>query len=71
MHVVDADLAGFMRICKPVAEPGDGVPAYSQEAWAAKLYPESIAIDTAIGLLRAYRAYNLAFFSAVTDGVAR
>lgn len=67
IHIVDADLVGFVRLRKPVAEPGATVAGYSQEAWAAKLHPESIALEAALELLRAYRSYNLAFFAAVTE----
>lgn len=67
IHIVDADLAGFMRLRKPVAEPGATVSGYSQEAWAAKLHPESIATEAALELLRAYRSYNLAYLAALSE----
>lgn len=67
IHVVDADIVGFLRLRKPLAEPGAGVPAFDQEAWAARLHCEAMPSRTALGLFRAFREYNLAYFAVVSE----
>jgi len=67
LHVVDADLNSFMRLRKPLAEPGSSVPVYDQDMWADRLHAESIPIHVAFSLFRAFRAYNEAFMDAVTE----
>lgn len=54
IHLADADVNGYLRFRKLVAEPGATVPGYAQDAWAASLdyhrqSPE-VAIETMVGL---------------------
>ncbi len=37
IHLVDADVNGYLRFRKLVAEPGATVPGYEQDAWASSL----------------------------------
>lgn len=66
-HVVDSDINSFMRLRKPVAEPGASVPVYDQDVWAECLHAGSMSRETALGLFRAYRAYNYEYLSAVSE----
>ena len=67
LHVIDSDINSNMRLRKPVAEPGSEVPIYNQDLWAQHLHASAIPIETALALFRAFRAYNNAYFAAVTD----
>ena len=67
LHIVDSDISSFMRLRKPVAEPGTQVPVYDEEKWARALHGDDMSLETALALFRAHRTYNCEFLGAVTD----
>ena len=56
IHLADADVNGYLRFRKLVAEPGATVPGYEQDAWASSLDYHGQHPDLAIELMARLRA---------------
>ena len=56
IHLADADVNGYLRFRKLVAEPGSTVPGYEQDAWAASLDYHSQDPEVAIELMARLRS---------------
>ncbi|WP_028974571.1 DinB family protein [Spirochaeta cellobiosiphila] len=63
IHAVDADLNGYLRFRKTVAEPGATIPVYDETVWGLRLDYMNTDLDTALNLMDTYRKYLLDFLN--------
>lgn len=71
IHLADADVNGYLRFRKLVAEPGATVPGYEQDAWAASLDYHGQDPDLAIELMARLRALTHPVLESLDDSVWR
>ena len=69
IHIVDADVNGYLRFRKLVAEPGAVVPGYAQDAWADSLDYHSQDPELAIELMARLRALTHPILESLDDTV--
>lgn len=69
IHLADADVNGYLRFRKLVAEPGATVPGYEQDAWAARLDYHTQDADLAIELMARLRALTHPILESLDDAL--
>lgn len=69
IHLADADVNGYLRFRKLVAEPGATVPGYDQDAWADSLDYHSRDPELAIELMARLRALTHPILESLDDAV--
>ena len=57
-HLADAEAVGVMRFRQLIAEDNPSLPAWDQEAWAARLDSDKRKISQALEIFRILRASN-------------
>lgn len=67
VHLADSEANSYIRARRFVAEPGQTVMAYDQDAWAKKLDYHAQSTDEAIALFRALRKSTYNFIRALPD----
>lgn len=68
-HLADAEATGTMRFRQLVAEEHPVMPAWDQEAWAAKLDYEKRKISQALELFRVLRSANYELLKDLPEDV--
>ena len=71
IHLADADVNGYLRFRKLVAEPGETVPGYEQDAWAASLDYEAQDPDLAIELMARLRSLTHPILASLEESIWR
>ena len=69
IHLADADVNGYLRFRKLVAEPGATVPGYEQDAWAASLDYHGQDPELAIELMARLRALTHPILESLDDAI--
>jgi hypothetical protein len=69
IHLADADVNGYVRFRKLVAEPGAEVAGYAQDAWASTLDYHQQDPVLAIELMTRLRAVTHPILSSLTEDV--
>jgi hypothetical protein len=69
LHLADADVNGYLRFRKLVAEPGALVAGYAQDDWVRELDYHAQDPDLAIELLRAIRATTYPILADLPENV--
>lgn len=69
IHLADADVNGYVRFRKLVAEPGATVPGYDQDAWADSLDYHARDPDLAIDLMERLRALTHPILASLGDDI--
>ncbi len=55
VHLADAEVIGYIRFCKAIAEPGAPGPGWDQPAWARQLCYQERAIEPRLELFQVLR----------------
>jgi hypothetical protein len=69
IHLADADVNGYIRFRKLVAEPGATVSGYEQDAWASSLDYHSQDPELAIEVMARLRALTLPVLTGLDEAV--
>jgi hypothetical protein len=67
IHITDADVNGYVRFRKLVAEPGAAVAGYAQDAWAESLHYSGQDPQTALQLMAGLRALTHPLLEGLTE----
>lgn len=67
IHILDAEINGYVRICKCIAEPGSSVTAYDGDLWAGKLHYQEQNIEDALELINWLRGRTYRLFLALPN----
>ena len=69
IHLADAEVSGYSRVMKIVAEPGVTVDVYNQDSWTDVLKSSTRSVKNAMVLLKALRVSAHEVISNVSDEV--
>ena len=71
IHLADADVNGYLRFRKLVAEPGATVSGYQQDAWAASLDYHGQNPELAIELMARLRSLTHPILASLDESIWR
>ncbi len=66
-HLADAEVNGYVRLRKLLAEPGDTVGLYDQDAWTTHLDYHQHSVVNAVELFRILRQSNMSWLRSLDD----
>ncbi len=67
IHVADAEVNGYLRLRKALAESGSSVTVYDQDAWVNGLKYSEMKMDDHLELFRLLRKINTALLRSMDD----
>jgi uncharacterized damage-inducible protein DinB len=67
IHLADAEVNGYLRLCRAIAEPGLPVMAYDEARWSQELHYADQNVDEALVLLQWLRARTYRLLRQLPD----